>query len=73
MLSRSDVVAVLARADADLEREVDALLMSLGLGDWVVEVNDGSVTLSGPPDSADAAVAQVVAGTVPGVVDVHRA
>jgi CBS domain-containing protein len=71
MLSRSDVVGVLARADADLERDVDAMLTSVGLADWVVEVTDGSVTLSGPEDDADAAVARVVASTVPGVVDMH--
>jgi CBS-domain-containing membrane protein len=73
MLSRSDVVGVLARADTDLAREVDALLTSVGLHDWVVEVVDGSVTLSGPEHSPDAAVARVVAGTVPGVIDVCRA
>ena len=73
MFSRSDVVRVLARADEDLAREVGAALSSVGLGDWVAEVTDGSVTLSGPDDSADETVAQLVAGTVPGVIDVHRA
>jgi CBS-domain-containing membrane protein len=71
MLSRSDVVRVLARSDADLERAVDALLVSVGLGDWVADVCDGIVTLSGPEGSADRAMAQLVASTVPGVLDVR--
>jgi Mg/Co/Ni transporter MgtE len=70
MLSRSDVVRVLARADADLAREVNAVLASVGLEDWVVEVTDGIVTLSEPDDSTDRALAHLVAGTVPGVVEV---
>jgi CBS domain-containing protein len=73
MLSRSDVVRALARADADLAREVGAMLTAVGLADWVAEVQDGSVTLSGPDGSSDEAVARVVASTVPGVVEVHRA
>ena len=55
MLSRSDVVRVLARADDDLARDVDALLASVGLRDWLVEVNDGTVALTGPDDSPDRA------------------
>jgi osmotically-inducible protein OsmY len=49
------------------------MLTSVGLADWVAEVQDGSVTLSGPDGSKDEAVARVVASTVPGVVEVHRA
>lgn len=71
MLSRGDVVQVLARADADLEREVDALLTSVGLRNWMAEVSDGTVTLSGPDDSTDKGLAHLVAGTVPGVVEVR--
>lgn len=48
VLSRSDLVRVLARADADLGREVDTLLASVGLDDWVAEVSDGVVGLTGP-------------------------
>ena len=39
MLSRSDVVRVLARADDDLAREVDTMLASLGLSDWLADVD----------------------------------
>src|SRR3954454_1952352 len=71
MLSRSSVVQVLARADEDLAKDVDAALTWVGLGAWIADVADGVVVLSGPDDSTDRAVAQLVAGTVPGVVDVR--
>jgi CBS-domain-containing membrane protein len=72
MLSRSDVVRVLARADDDLARDVDTRLASVGLDDWVADVTDGSVSLTGPEGSPDRAMAYLVAGTVPGVVEVSR-
>jgi CBS-domain-containing membrane protein len=72
VLSRSDVVRALARSDTELARDVETMLASVGLEDWVVEVADGMVTLSGPDDSRQAALARVVASTVPGVVDVTR-
>ncbi|HRD61713.1 MAG TPA: CBS domain-containing protein [Nocardioides sp.] len=68
MLSRSDVVGVLARADTDLASEVDGLLASVGLAAWSTEVTDGVVTLTGPADADERALAHVVAGTVPGVI-----
>ncbi len=73
IVSRSDMVRVLATADADLERAVDDLLSSTGLGDWVADVTDGTVTLTGPSGSEDEAMVRVVAGTVPGVVEVRIA
>lgn len=73
VLSRSDLVRVLARADVDLEREVDALLTAVGLDDWTAEVSDGVVDLSGPPGSTHEGLAHLVASTVPGVVEVHVA
>ena len=72
VVSRSDVVRVLARSDDELAREVDNLLLSVGLGDWVAEVTDGTVVLSGPDDAHEKAMAHLVAGTVPGVVAVSR-
>lgn len=72
VVSRSDVVHMLARADHDLERDVDAALASVGLRDWLVEVNDGTVELVAPARAGDdRGLARVVAGTVPGVVHVH--
>jgi|SRR4051794_8410690 len=72
MLSRSDVVRVLARSDATLARDVDAALVSVGLGDWIAEVREGTVSLSGPADSPDLTLARLIAGTVPGVLEVTR-
>jgi CBS domain-containing protein len=72
MLSRSDIVRVLATADEDLAREVEARLTSAGLGEWMAEVTDGTVSLQGPDDSPDRAVARLLASTVPGVVEVTR-
>jgi CBS domain-containing protein len=70
MLSRCDVVRVLARSDEDLERAVDTLLSSVGLSDWVADVTEGSVALSGPDGSSARTLAHLVASTVPGVLDV---
>lgn len=71
MVSRSDVVRVLARGDDTLGREVVELLRSLDLGDWLVEVRDGVVDVTGPEDAANRSLARAVAATVPGVVDVR--
>jgi CBS domain-containing protein len=72
VVSRSDVVHLLACADHDLERDVDAALVSVGLRDWLVEANDGNVELVAPARAFDdRGLARVVAGTVPGVVHVH--
>ncbi len=82
MLSRGDVVRMLACADEDLERDVDAALVSAGLQDWWVRAHDGNVDLV-PPDPAPqgeaeaadqghaASLARVVAATVPGVTSVR--
>ncbi|MBF4767163.1 CBS domain-containing protein [Nocardioides agariphilus] len=72
VVSRSDVVHMLARADHDLERDVDAALASVGLRDWLVEVDDGVVELVAPARAVDdRGLARAAAGTVPGVVRVH--
>ena len=70
VLSRSDIVRLLARADQEIEREIDELLRSTGLEDWLVEVTDGSAELVGPEGTTDALVARLLAETVAGVLDV---
>ena len=70
VLSRSDIVRVIARADQDIEHEVDALLRSSGVVDWLVEVHDGTVELLGPEHASDEVVARLLASTVSGVLDV---
>ncbi|MGZ5400375.1 MAG: CBS domain-containing protein [Nocardioides sp.] len=70
VLSRSDVIRLLARADHDIECEVDELLRSTGLDGWLVEVEDGFVQLLGPERSNDSLLARLLAETVPGVIEV---
>lgn len=70
MLSRSDIVRLLARADEDVEREVDDLLRSTGLDGWFVQIVDGNADLVGPEGTRDALVARLLAETVPGVIGV---
>lgn len=70
VLSRSDIVRLLARADDEIERQVDELLRSTGLDGWLVEVFDGVVDLLGPEHAGDALLARLLAETVPGVLDV---
>ncbi len=71
MLSRSDVVRVLARSDDELARAVDTMLVSVGLSDWVADVSEGTVSLTGPQGSYERTLAHLIAGTVPGVLDVR--
>jgi CBS domain-containing protein len=68
VLSRSDVVRLLARPDDEIGREVDRLLRSTGLMGWLVDVSAGTVELIGPDE--DATTARLLAGTIPGVLEV---
>jgi CBS domain-containing protein len=70
IISRSDVVKLLARSDETLGNEVDELLRALGHADWLVEVHEGVVEVSGPEDSSERALAALAARSVPGVVDI---
>jgi CBS domain-containing protein len=65
VVSRRDVVHVLAREDDAIEAEVDAKLRLRG--DWLVEVDDGVVTIEGPVTAAQRAYARATAYGVPGV------
>lgn len=71
VLSRSDVVRVLARDDDEIAAELDDVLTRLGHSDWLVEVEDGVVDVSGPANLGEVSLAHVVAHTIPGVVEVH--
>lgn len=71
VLSRRDVVRVLARSDDLLEQDIDSLLVSAGERDWLVEVHDGVAEISGPHGLRDRTIAKVLAGSVPGVVEVR--
>jgi CBS domain-containing protein len=69
MVSRRDVIAVLARRDPLIEAEVDDLLRAAEV-ECEVEVVDGVVRLDGPTEPHAREIARVLAGTVPGVVGV---
>lgn len=69
MVSRRDVIAVLARVDVLIEAEVDDLLRLAGV-ECTVEVNDGVVQLHNADDPESLRIAQVIAARVPGVVGI---
>jgi CBS domain-containing protein len=70
MISRSDVVHLLAGRDDRIRTEVRELLTA-ECPDWQVEVRDGVVTVTGPADSHERKLADVLAGTIRGVVAVR--
>ena len=69
MVSRRDVIAVLAKRDPLIEAEVDELLRSAEV-ECDVEVVDGLVHLEGPTEPHAREIARVLAASVPGVVGV---
>jgi CBS domain-containing protein len=68
ILSRSDIVKALARTDDMIAAEIDDLLRSLEIDDWLVEVEEGVVSISGPVGASQRALANAIAHTVAGVV-----
>jgi len=73
MLSRSDVVRLLSRSDADVAGAVTALLRRTVGGDWQVDVRDGVVHLAGSRAAFhDLVAAYLLAETVPGVLAVEE-
>ena len=71
VLSRSDVVRALARDDDTIAADLDDVLTRLGHDDWLVEVEEGVVEVTGPSNLGEVSLAHMVAHTVPGVVEVH--
>jgi CBS domain-containing protein len=69
MVSRRDVIAVLARADGLIEAEVDDSLRLAGV-ECTIEVVDGVVELQNADDPDSFRIAQVIASRVPGVIGV---
>ena len=72
MVSRRDVVHVLARPDQVLAAEVDDLFRRLGL-DWLVDVEDGVAIVTGPVTAGDLSMATSAAATIPGITGVRIA
>lgn len=69
VISRSDVVHLLARSDEHIFGEIDELLRSAGL-ECEIDVDDGNVRIDGPADPHQRRIVEVIAGSVPGVISV---
>jgi CBS domain-containing protein len=69
VVSRSDVVHLLARSDDQICSEIDELLRSAEL-EYFVEVEDGRVVLDGSQDPHKRRVAEVIARSAEGVLSV---
>lgn len=70
VVSRSDIVHLLARNDEQISAEIDDLLRSAEL-DYMVDVEDGQAVLQGSHDPHKRRVAEVIAGSVQGVLTVR--
>jgi CBS domain-containing protein len=70
VISRSDVITVLARQDALIEAEVDEALRQAGM-ECTVEVVDGVVHLRDAESAEALRIAEVIASRAPGVVGVE--
>lgn len=70
VLSRRDVVHLLAREDERIEADVEELFRAEGV-DWLVDVDEGVVRISGPAGDPERRLAQALAGTVTGVVAIR--
>jgi CBS domain-containing protein len=69
MISRRDVIAVLARHDALIEAEIDEELRQAGV-ECTVVVNEGVVELQDADGPESLRIARVLASRVPGVIGV---
>jgi CBS domain-containing protein len=75
IVSRRDLLKVLARDDGDIRHELDALLSDeiLSLGRFTADVRGGVAVLVGPGDRASRRLAELLARSVPGVLAVEFA
>jgi CBS domain-containing protein len=73
VVSRRDLLRALVRRDQDIRADLESLLLEEPetYGRWSVEVEDGVVTLVGPPDRFRRRLAGIVSHTVPGVLGVR--
>jgi CBS-domain-containing membrane protein len=73
ILSRRDLVRVIARSDGDIEDEIEARLRELGLGTGrgAVRVDAGVATLRAGAEGSRRRLAESVALGVPGVLEVR--
>lgn len=66
VVSRRDVVHVIARPDETLAAELGDLFQRIGL-DWLVDVHRGVATVTGPVTKQESAMAVAAAGSIPGI------
>jgi len=66
VISRRDIVRILARTDKEVVRDLDDLFRRVGT-DWRVDVRDGAVIISGQIFRNESALAEAAARTVLGV------
>ncbi len=75
IVSRRDILKVLARSDTDIHVELEDLLDDeiRMIGRFRAEVSDGVVTLRGPADADSRRLVELLARSVPGVIAVRFA
>ncbi len=71
MVSRRDLIRVLAVTDERIRDEIHALFAEAGLEGWTATVTDGHVELSGSGSNREAKIAVILARTVAGVSRVY--
>lgn len=71
IVSRRDLIRVLAVTDDRIRDEIHELFAEAGLQGWTAAVTDGQVELSGHGSERDAKVVAILARTVAGVSRVH--
>jgi len=67
VVSRSDVIAALARPDNEIRAEISKAFAEIGLESWQAEVSYGVVRISGATSDRDRAAATSIAQSVKGV------
>jgi CBS domain-containing protein len=72
VVSRRDIIRVLARSDERIEADVDELFRQTGY-DWLVEVREGVAVIDGPVVESEQGLARTLASTVPGIVAIRFA
>jgi CBS domain-containing protein len=70
VISRRDIIAVLAHRDDRIATELLGLVGEAG-DDWEIEVEDGVVRVSGVTSPADREIVRVLAGTVAGAAGIR--
>jgi predicted transcriptional regulator len=70
VVSRRDIIRLLARRDSMIEAEVDELFRQAER-DWLVTVEDGIATVEGPLGEDERSLAATLVASVPGIAGIH--